>query len=457
MSDIKCPKCGTTFLIDEDNYDSIVKQVRDSEFQKEILARERQYVQDKENAIKLTEANVEKRLQEEITKLKLEIVDLKNKEVISKEEKNNAINNTKLLVEKEYMDKINSLTLSNAKLENDLKLKDKESMLAIEKAVSEKDKNINDLRNKIELDKKEYQLKEQSIKDSYSLTIKQKDEMIEYYKDLKISLSTKMVGESLEQHCNVEFNKLRPLFPNAYFEKDNDSKSGSKGDFIFRDFDDGVEVISIMFEMKNENDTTSTKHKNEDFFKELDKDRKEKNCEYAVLVSLLEKDNELYNSGIVDVSHKYEKMYVIRPQFFISIITLLRSASLNSLKYKKQLIEMKNTNIDISNFEENMNLFKDGFSRNYRIASEKFNKAIEEIDKTIKHLQETKEALLSSDRNLRLANDKANDLTIKKIVKNNKTMARLFADNSNDPELIKLAEKLESVEKENIKEELLDI
>ena len=246
---------------------------------------------------------------------------------------------------------------------------------------------------------------------------------------MQTKMSTKMVGESLEQHCDIEFNRLRqPAFPNAYFEKDNDAKTGSKGDFIFRDYVDGTEYISIMFEMKNEMDTTATKHKNEDFFKELDKDRKEKGCEYAVLVSLLETDNELYNGGIVDVSHKYDKMYVVRPQCFIPIITLLRNAALNSVQYKRQIAEYKQTNIDVSNFEKEMNEFKEKFGRNYALASDKFKKAIEEIDKTIDHLQKTKEALLGSENNLRLANDKAQDLSIKRLTKNNPTMAKAFED-----------------------------
>ena len=400
MNEIKCPNCGKVFQIDESSYESIVKQIRDHEFEKEITTREKQFEQDKENAVKIAEAKTKEKLIEEI----------------------------------------NELTLSKTKLENDLKLKDSENKLAIEKAVSEKDKSIDELKNQIELSKKEFELKEKSINESHSLEIKQKDEMIEYYKDLKTSLSTKMVGETLEQHCQIEFNRLRPLFPKAYFEKDNDAKTGSKGDFILRDFDDdGIEIISIMFEMKNENDTTATKHKNEDFFKELDKDRKEKNCEYAVLVSLLEKDNELYNGGITDVSYKYPKMYVIRPQSFIAIITLLRSAALNALDYKRQLVVAQNTNIDISNFEENMNAFKEGFSRNYRLASEKFNKAIEEIDKTIDHLQKTKEALLSSENNLRLANSKAEDLTIKKLTSNSPTMRDLF-EKENKDDIVKIEE-----------------
>ena len=387
MNEIKCPNCGKVFQIDESNYESIVKQIRDHEFEKEITAREKQYEQDKENAVKIAEANTEKKLIEEINKLKL----------------------------------------ANSSLENELKLKDSEQQLAVEKAVSERDKSIDDLKNKIILSQKEFELKEKSINESHALSLKQKDEMIEYYKDLKTSLSTKMVGETLEQHCQIEFNRLRPLFPNAYFEKDNDAKTGSKGDFIFRDYDDEHnEIVSIMFEMKNENETTSTKHKNEDFFKELDKDRNEKKCEYAVLVSLLEIDNELYNGGITDVSYKYPKMYVIRPQSFIAIITLLRNAALNAMDYKRQLIAAQNTNIDISHFEENMNAFKEGFGRNYRLASEKFNKAIEEIDKTIEHLQKTKESLLSSENNLRLANSKAEDLTIKKLTSNSPTMKELF-------------------------------
>ena len=387
MNEIKCPHCGKVFQIDESSYESIVKQIRDHEFDKEIEKYEKQFEHDKENAIEKVKRDTEK----------------------------------------ELLNQINKLTLNNTKLENDLKLKDSENKLEIEKAVSEKDKSIDDLKSQIELSKKEYELKEKSINESHAKELKQKDEMIEYYKDLKTSLSTKMVGETLEQHCQIEFNRLRPLFPKAYFEKDNDAKTGSKGDFIYRDYDeDGTEIISIMFEMKNENDTTATKHKNEDFFKELDKDRNEKNCEYAVLVSLLEKDNELYNGGITDVSYKYPKMYVIRPQSFIAIITLLRSAALNALDYKKQLVIAQNTNIDISHFEENMNAFKEGFGRNYRLATEQFEKAIDEINKTIDHLQKTKDSLLSSINNLRLANNKADDLTIKKLTSNSPTVKEMF-------------------------------
>ena len=301
---------------------------------------------------------------------------------------------------------------------------------ALNKVSFQKDEEISSLKNTILLNQKEYSLKEANMKQSFEQEIKSKNDIIEYYKDLKARQSTKMIGETLEQHCNAEFSRIRPILSkNTYFEKDNDIKTGSKGDFIFREYDeDNNELLSIMFEMKNEADETATKHKNEDFFKELDKDRKEKKCEYAVLVSLLEIDNEVYNVGIVDVSYKYDKMYVIRPQFFIPLITLLRNASLKSLEYKKEITIMKNQNLDILHFEENMNKFKEAFGRNYQIASTKFKKAIDEIDKTIDHLQKTKEALLSSENNLRLANNKAEDLTIKNLTKNNETMQKLFAE-----------------------------
>jgi hypothetical protein len=296
--------------------------------------------------------------------------------------------------------------------------------------LSQKEIKIIELSKAFELEKQNAELREKSIRENHEKELQAKNEQIDYYKDLKTRLSTKLLGETLEQHCQIEFNRLRATgFQNAYFEKDNDAKTGSKGDFIFRDFgDDGTEFISIMFEMKNEADTTATKKKNEDFFKELDKDRREKNCEYAVLVSMLEADNELYNNGIVDVSYKYPKMYVIRPQFFIPIITLLRNAASNSLQYRQELAIVRNQNIDISNFEADINDFKDKFARNYRIASEKFKTAIEEIDKTIAHLQKTRDALLSSENNLRLANDKAEDLTIKKLTAHNPTMAKKFAE-----------------------------
>ena len=422
MNEIKCPKCGTMFQIDESDYNSIVKQIRDKEFENEIKKREDFFNKELASKIKLMENQKDLDIVEKLSQKDLEIEslkrDIKNKEEI-----------LKVSLENEYQEKIMKKTLEINSLESKLKLQVSESNLALKDAINEKEKEIDLLNSKLEANKNSYLLQEKNLKDSFLEKLKDKDEQIAYYKDFKARQSTKMIGESLEEHCHVEFNKLRPLFKNAYFEKDNDSRTGSKGDFIFRDYsDDGMEIVSIMFEMKNEADETSSKHKNEDFFKELDKDRREKNCEYAVLVSLLEIDNEYYNGGIVDVSYKYDKMYVIRPQFFIPLITLIRSLAINSLEYKKELEIVKNENIDISHFEENINTFKEGFGRNYRIASEKFKKAIEEIDKTIDHLQKTKEALLSSEKNLRIANDKAENLSIKKLTSNNETMKKMFQE-----------------------------
>ena len=422
MNEIKCPNCGTIFKIDETEYDSIVKQIRDKEFEKEISLREQEHTKDKESAIKLAEAHLKEELTKQLTERDLEITNLKN-ELKTKEEQ------TQSKLEQEYKDELNKRELEISELKNKIKLQESKSELEIQKAITEKDKKISDLNSELVVRSKEFELKQNSIKDSYESKLKDKDEQIAYYKDFKAKQSTKMIGESLEQHCSIEFNRLRPLFKNAYFDKDNDARTGSKGDFIFRDYDDdGNEIVSIMFEMKNEADTTTTKHKNEDFFKELDKDRKEKKCEYAVLVSLLESDNDYYNDGIVDVSHLYEKMYVIRPQFFIPLITLIRNLANKSLEYRKELELIKNQNIDITHFEENINAFKEGFGRNYRLASERFAKAIEEIDKTIDHLQKTKEHLLKTDDNLRLANNKAEDLSIKKLAHNNPTVTKLFED-----------------------------
>lgn len=408
MQEIKCPKCGEIFQVDESGYAAIVKQVRDKEFEKEIISRESQFQNEKEAAIKLAQSETERKYQD--------IIINKEKELFNTTaQKNVEILELKAKIESYEKDK--NLELNKFEIEK-------------EKALAEKDKQIAELTNKIETNEKENLLKELSLKEQYKIQLQFKEEEIARYKDFKARLSTKMVGESLEQHCELEFNKLRATgFQNAYFEKDNDAKTGSKGDYIFREANpEGIEIVSIMFEMKNEMDTTSTKKKNEDFLKELDKDRREKNCEYAVLVSLLEPENELYNSGIVDMSHKFPKMYVIRPQFFIPIITLLRNAALNSLQYKQELAIIRSQNIDISNFEESMNDFKEKFARNYEIASKKFKTAIEEIDKTIDHLQKTKEALLSSENNLRLANNKAEDLSIKRLTKNNPTMAAKFAE-----------------------------
>lgn len=422
MNEIKCPNCGQVFQIDETSYESILRQVRDDEFNKQINAREKQYKDEKENEIKLAEAHIREELQKQISNKDMELYNLKN-QVANIEEQ------TKNKLDKEYQDKLNQKNTEILELTNKLELNATNSKLEINKALSEKEQKITELSSELELKNKEYELREKNIKESYDIQLKNKDEQIEYYKDFKAKQSTKMIGESLEQHCSDSFNSLRPLFPNAYFEKDNDARTGSKGDFIYRDYDeDGNEIVSIMFEMKNEADETATKHKNEDFFKELDKDRREKSCEYAVLVTLLEMDNDLYNNGIVDVSHKYDKMYVVRPQFFIPLITLIRNLSNKSLEYRKELELIKNQNIDITNFESRMEQFKNDFGRNYRLASEKFKKAIDEIDKSISSLQKTKEALLSSENNLRLANGKAEDLTIKKLTRGNETMAKLFEE-----------------------------
>jgi len=429
MNEIKCPKCGTLFKIDENEYDKVIKQIRDNEFEKELKIRDELNSKEKESAIKLNEANLKEKYSELLSKKDIEINDLKNKLKTAEDNKSVEIELTKSKIKKEEEETKNKLNIKIIELKNELKLKESEKEIAIKEAETKKEKDINELKNKLDLKENEYLLKEKTLNDSYKEKLKDKDEQIAYYKDFKARQSTKMIGESLEQHCYTEFNKLRPLFPNSYFEKDNDAKTGSKGDFIFRDYDeDKTEIVSIMFEMKNEADETATKHKNEDFFKELDKDRREKKCEYAVLVSMLEIDNDYYNEGIVDVSHKYEKMYVIRPQFFIPIITLIRNLAYNSLSYKKELEIVKNTNIDISHFEENMNNFKEAFGRNYRLASERFKKAIEEIDKTIDHLQKTKEHLLKTDDNLRLANNKADDLSIKKLTHNSETMKKMFED-----------------------------
>ena len=426
MNEIKCPKCGTVFEIDAASYDSIVKQIRDREFDKEVNLREEQHKLDKENSIKLAEAHIKEELGLKLNEKDLEISELK---LSLKTKEEQAANK----VEKEYQEKLNKLLLEITELKNKIQLQESKNELDIEKAVSEKNQKISDLSSELALKGKEFELKENTIKESYESKLKAKDEQIAYYKDFKAKQSTKMIGESLEQHCSVEFNRLRPLFKNAYFEKDNDARTGSKGDFIFRDYDDeGNEIVSIMFEMKNEADKTATKHKNEDFLKELDKDRKEKKCEYAVLVSLLEADNDYYNDGIVDVSHLYDKMYVIRPQFFIPLITLIRNLANKSLEYKKELDVIKNQNIDITHFEENINTFKEGFGRNYRLAAERFQKAIEEIDKTIDHLQKTKEHLLKTNDNLRLANNKAEDLTIKRLTHNNPTMSKMFEELEKD-------------------------
>lgn len=425
MQEIKCPKCGEVFQVDASGYASIVKQVRDKEFHAELHTREVQFAKDKETAVALAEAKQQNSFRDQLSEKDSEIEALKHKLALLEQSQEQAI-------AQEIAKKDAQISQLNAQLG----AFSQEKQIAVLEAVSEKDKELSEkqqqltvLEGKLQSQDNESRIREQSLRSQYENILKFKEEEIAHYKDLKSRMSTKMVGETLEQHCEIEFNKLRATgFQNAYFEKDNDARTGSKGDYIFRESSEGVEFISIMFEMKNEMETTATKKKNEDFFKELDKDRREKNCEYAVLVSLLEPENELYNSGIVDVSHRYPKMYVIRPQFFIPMITLLRNAALNSLHYQQELAVIRNQNIDITHFEEDMNKFKDSFARNYRLASEKFHKAIEEIDKTIDHLQKTKDALLSSENNLRLANNKAEELSIKKLTKNNPTMTAKFAE-----------------------------
>ena len=408
MAEIKCPHCGKVFTVDESGYQAIASQVRDKEFNKEVDA--------KTNSIK---KEIEMDSKEIIDKLEREIENLKK--------------DNQYKIEKALSD----YKAKNAELEAKISGEKDRIQVEVNKALdkereqsNQKDKKIYELESEIKVKDETIKAKEVNLKATYEAILKEKDEQIDYYKDLKAKLNNKMVGETLEQHCSIEFNKLRATaFPKAYFEKDNDAKSGSKGDFIFRDFDnEDVEIVSIMFEMKNEMDTTATKHKNEDFFKELDKDRKEKNCEYAILVSLLEQDNELYNQGIVDVSYKYEKMYVIRPQFFIPIITMLKNANTHALAYKKEVQAIKNSNLDIEHFEDNLEKFKLDFGRNYELAKKKFEDAIEEIDKTIDHLNKVKDALQSSSKNLRIANDKATDLTIKKLTKNSPSLQDKFEE-----------------------------
>ena len=464
MKEIKCPHCGQLFTIDESNYDSIVKQIRDYEFYDELKKRETEYNEKLELQKELVTKDLMGKATVKLNEQKAEIESLKNQLKLVEKEHENELNlktsslkeeiNTLNATRQGEIDKITAskdIEISELKskanatvldlkskievLNQQVKNGDTEKELAVNKAISElketKDLEINKAKNELEIYKSEMANKFDSMKDSYEQQLSAKQELVDYYKDFKTKMSTKMIGESLEQHCANEFNKNRMgMFRNAYFEKDNEVVEGSKGDFVFRDFDeDGVEIISIMFEMKNEADTTSTKHKNEDFFDKLDKDRNRKKCEYAVLVSLLENDSELYNEGIVDVSYRYPKMYVIRPQFFIPLITLLRNAALNATEYKKQLLIEKNNNLDIAHFEENMENFKVAFGNNFETASKKFSTAIDEIDKTIDHLKKVKENLLSSDRQLRLANDKAQDLTIKKLTKNAPSLAEKFKEN----------------------------
>jgi hypothetical protein len=405
MNEIICPHCHKAFKVDEAGYADILKQVRDRQFEEELANRLDLAEQEKESAVKLAVAELRASLQKELAQ------------------------KDKLLAEK-----LAAKELELSQMQSKIAQAETEKKLEISEATKAIEKERDELKHDLQLKETEKELLEKSIKEKYATQLEIKDDEINRLKDFKQKLSTKMVGETLEQHCEVEFNKLRATaFKNAYFEKDNDARLGTKGDYIFRETDEeGNEIISIMFEMKNENDETSTKKRNEDFFAKLDKDRKEKGCEYAILVSLLESDNEFYNTGIVDVSYRYEKMYVVRPQFFIPIITLLRNAAMNSMEYKAELNLMRSQNIDITNFEEKINAFKTGFARNYELASRKFKTAIDEIDKTISHLQKTKDALLSSENNLRLANNKADDLSIKKLTRGNPTMKAMFDEKNRD-------------------------
>ena len=478
MNQIKCPNCGEVFTIDESNYDSIVKQIRNHEFNEEIERREKEFQENTKTQIALVKAAEEKTHMEEMSRRREEIDKLRHENELLKSQYDAKIAEELARKEKEAADALAASKIRISQLETDLKAieetsaaklgaelekknselntlksqleaKETEKKLAVETALSQlketKDDEIRKIQSRLDQAVAEGQLKLDSLKESYDeklLTkekeIAEKQEQVDYYKDLKARLSTKMVGETLEQHCSIEFNKNRmAMFPRSDFDKDNDARTGSKGDFIFRDYmEDGTEYISIMFEMKNEMDATATKHRNEDFLKELDKDRNEKKCEYAILVSLLEKDNELYNQGIVDVSYRYPKMYVVRPQFFLPIITLLSNAARNSADYKRQLIIERNNNLDITHFEENMEEFKKAFGRNYELASKRFAEAIEDIDKTIRDLEKTKAALLSSENNLRLANNKAQDLSIKRLTRNAPSVREKFdeirAENGGD-------------------------
>lgn len=459
MNDIICPHCHKAFKIDDAGYADILKQVRDSDFDKQLHERLALAEQDKRNAIELLKARVAGEMQKAAAAKDAEIHELKTRLDAGDVERRLAVAEALGAVEKQRdalageleqarHDKQNALKLAEARLANELQrtasAKDTEILqlkarlesaetarrLAVAEALGEVEKERDELRNNLERAQLERRLGEQSLKERYETQIKDRDDAIERLRDMKARLSTKMVGETLEQHCETEFNRLRATaFPRAYFEKDNDARTGSKGDYIFRDTDDGgTEIVSIMFEMKNESDRTATKNRNEDFLRELDKDRTEKGCEYAVLVSLLEPDSELYNGGIVDVSHRHPKMYVVRPQFFIPIITLLRNAATNALKYKSELALVKAQNVDVTRFEDELETFKSAFAKNYDLASRRFHTAIEEIDKSIDHLQKTRDALLGADRNLRLANDKAQDVTIKKLTRGNPTMAAKFAE-----------------------------
>lgn len=443
MKELKCPKCGNLFTVDEADYASIVSQVKNAEFAAEVERRMKELDSRHKVEQELAEAKVEQKYKQELAQKEQEIgaKEAEIGRITGQRDSEIALLKSKLqsIVSQKDSEKLLALATMeqriaelNAAIEkNDAKLQMAlmEERGKAQQTLQAKDSEIQRLKSDAEIEKNRVQMREEELKKQHQIELRGKQELVDYYKDLKTRMSTKMVGETLEIHCSTQFNQLlRPMMPGAYFEKDNDAADGTKGDFIFRDSEEGVEYISIMFEMKNEMDTTATKHKNEDFLKKLNDDRCKKNCEFAVLVSLLEPDNELYNSGIVDMSYKYPKMYVIRPQFFIPLITLLVQTSKKSFEYKRQLIQAQNKEVDVTNFENSLLDFQEKFGRNYRIASEKFKTAIDEIDKSIAHLQKMKEALLSSENNLRLANDKAQDLSIKKLTRNNPTMKQKFDD-----------------------------
>jgi len=454
MQEINCPHCGKAFKIDESGYADILKQVRDSEFDQALHERLALAEKDKQSAVELATAKAASELQKKAAAKDAEIQELKAKLDAGEITRQLAVNEALSQVQKERDALANQLEQAKHDQEAAVQLAKAKSLNELQKTAGTKDTEIQALKAQLDaietakrlaiteavmaVERERDQFKvgleraelEMKLAKKYETQIKDREDTIERLRDLKARLSTKMIGETLEQHCETEFNRVRAMaFPRAHFEKDNDARSGSKGDYIFRESDAaGTEIVSIMFEMKNESDTTATKTKNEDFLKELDKDRNEKGCEYAVLVTLLEPESELYNTGIVDVFHRYTKMYVVRPQFFLPIISLLRNAAMNSLQYKSELALVKSQNIDITNFESELDSFKAAFGKNYELASKKFQTAIDEIDKSIDHLQKTKEALLGTDRNLRLANDKAQDVTLKKLTRGNPTMAQKFAD-----------------------------
>ena len=436
MHEIKCPHCKKAFKIDEAGYADILKQVRDSEFEQQLNERLELADKEKKNAVELAKEQAGNEMQKTAATKDAEIQELKAKLDAGEVTQQLAVTEALKAVEKERDELSNELNQTKKDNESASKLVHANHSNELQETSTKKDAEIQALKTELNAKEDAQKLAEASLKDKYKTQLNDRDQEIDRLRDMKARLSTKMVGETLEEHCETEFNRIRATaFPKAYFEKDNNARTGSKGDYIFRDSDEHTtESVSIMFEMKNENDETATKKKNEDFFKELDKDRNEKQCEYAILVSLLEPESELYNSGIVDVSHRYQKMYVIRPQFFIPIITLLRNAAQNSLKYKAELAVVKAQNVDITNFENELDEFRSGFARNYELASKKFKTAISEIDKTIDHLQKTKEALLGSENNLRLANNKADDLTVKKLTKKNPTMAAKFDELKKDEE-----------------------